>query len=189
VRLAPPRINAILDALFRDSDPETAHFYRQLQQSRRVQPEFHVTLIHKASATHHPQVWEQLTNLYRTVTERKKSQGHHDDEPELGKCKVQLERVVWDKRIMAFVVRLLDEGTEVSGQANGEGEKIKFETVNKVAHVTVGTADQSVKPKESNDLLGRWLESGSGGETGVRELVVKGNVVLNGSVKGVLSKF
>ncbi|KAK3078083.1 hypothetical protein LTS18_008489, partial [Coniosporium uncinatum] len=74
VRLAPPRINAILDALFRDSDPETAHFYRQLQQSRRVQSEFHVTLIHKASATHHPQVWEQLTNLYRTVTERKKSQ-------------------------------------------------------------------------------------------------------------------
>jgi tRNA ligase len=81
---------------------------------------------------------------------------------------------------MAFVVRLLNE-------PNAGG--VQFSTVNKVAHVTIGTASANIKPKESNDLLQKWLAEGSGPETGIREEKVQGNMVLEGSVKGVLQKY
>jgi tRNA ligase len=83
--------------------------------------------------------------------------------------------VVYDDRIMAIVVRLID----------GEG---KWECVNKVAHITVGTKDDSVKPKESNDLLARWLELGSGEKTGIQEIVFEGRPTMDGIVRGVLSR-
>jgi tRNA ligase len=46
----------------------------------------------------------------------------------------------------------------------------------------------NVKPKESNDLLAKWLEVGSGGDTGIHEEKVMGNVMLDGSVRGVLQR-
>jgi tRNA ligase len=184
VRLPSHRVSAILEAIFRDKDAETARFYRQLCQVRRVQSEFHVTLIHKASASQHAQYWEQLSQMHKpTFTpawEKAKATGAPPPEPELGICQVQLERLVWDNRVMCFVVRLVNDDSAPAP---------KFETVNKMAHVTVGTSSPAVKPKESNDLLARWLEKGSGGETGIFEEKVAGNVVLEGSVRGVLSKF
>jgi tRNA ligase len=184
VRLPAHRINAILETIFRDKDADTARFYRQLCQVRRVQSEFHVTLIHKASASQHAQYWEELSQLHQqTFTpawETAKASGAAPPEPELGICQVQLERIVWDTRIMCFVVRLVN-GFSASGP--------KFETVNKMAHVTVGTSSPAVKPKESNDLLARWLKDGSGEGTTIWEEKIAGNVVLEGSVRGVLSKF
>ncbi|QDS74163.1 hypothetical protein FKW77_001634 [Venturia effusa] len=184
VRLPAHRINAILETVFRDKDADTAGMYRKLCQIRRVQPEFHVTLIHKASASQNAQYWEQLSQMHQQTFapawEKVKVSGAAPPEPELGICQVQLERLVWDKRIMCFVVRLVNGSTE-AGQ--------KFETVNKMAHVTVGTSSPAVKPKESNELLARWLENGSGEDTGIWEEKIAGNVVLEGSVRGVLSKF
>ncbi|KAI7121969.1 hypothetical protein KC352_g32816, partial [Hortaea werneckii] len=58
---------------------------------------------------------------------------------------------------------------------------------NQTAHVTVGTASPDIKPVESNHLLARWLQEGSG-PTGIKEIPVKGNVELEGTVKAVLSK-
>ncbi len=72
---------------------------------------------------------------------------------------------------MCVVVRLLDEG---------------WESANAMTHVTVGTAGPEIKPKESNDLLEKWLEQGAGGETGIMELEVVGHVELEGSVKAVM---
>lgn len=86
-----------------------------------------------------------------------------------------LERVVFDNRIMAIVVRLLDQ-------------EDKWTCVNKVAHITVGTRDDWVKPKESNDLLARWLDVGSGDNTGIGEQVFEGKPTLKGTVRGVLSR-
>lgn len=74
---------------------------------------------------------------------------------------------------MAIVCRLVDEG---------------WECVNKVSHITVGTSGPDVKPKESNDLLGRWIQLGSGDESGIGEIAVEGRQVLHGTVKGVLSR-
>lgn len=74
---------------------------------------------------------------------------------------------------MAIVARLVDEG---------------WECVNPVAHITIGTRGSEVKPKESNDLLKRWLEVGSGDESGIGEIAIDGRLILEGNVKGVLSR-
>lgn len=64
-----------------------------------------------------------------------------------------------------------------------------FETVNAVAHITVGTRSPDVKPKESNDLLAKWLEEGSGEASGIHEGATTGDrVILQGAVKGVLCR-
>lgn len=75
---------------------------------------------------------------------------------------------------MAIVVRLVDEG---------------WECINPVVHITVGTRGDEVKPKESNDLLRRWLEVGSGDESGIGEVAIEGRIVLDGFVRGILSRY
>ena len=74
---------------------------------------------------------------------------------------------------MAVVVRVVDES---------------WQSVNAVPHITIGTRDDQVKPKESNDLLKRWLEVGSGDESGIGELAIERPIILNGDAHGVLSK-
>jgi tRNA ligase len=77
---------------------------------------------------------------------------------------------------MAIVVRLADENDQ-------------WQCVNRVAHITVGTRDDSVKPKESNDLLTTWLEVGSSPETRIGEVVFAEKPTIKGTVKPVLSKY
>ncbi|KAI1074063.1 tRNA ligase [Whalleya microplaca] len=164
-------INAALEAAFKGTDAQTQRFYRQLQQSRRIQPLFHVTLMHRAAAKEHPELWQR----YQTLEAENQS-----PDGKLGECDVMLERVVYDDRIMAVVVRLPPPATE--------GEPQNWVCTNKIAHVTVGTRDDGVKPKESNDLLARWLERGSGADSGIGERVFEGKPTLKGSVRGVLSR-
>lgn len=76
---------------------------------------------------------------------------------------------------MAIVVRLVDE----------DGN---WECTNRVAHITIGTRDSSVKPRESNDLLARWLEMGSAAETNIGEVVFENKPTLKGTVHGVSSR-
>jgi tRNA ligase len=65
---------------------------------------------------------------------------------------------------MAIVVRVVDED---------------WQSVNAIPHITVGTRDDQVK---------RWLEVGSGDESGIGELAIEGPIILKGDVHGVLSK-
>ena len=145
-----------LETAFQSQDPNVGRFYRQLQQTRRVQATFHVTLIHRASIPQHGSLWNHLSSLHSATSSEQ--QGTKD--PLLGRCPVQLERVVWDKRVMCIVARILDPG---------------WETANSTAHITVGTADLSIKPKESNTLLDRWLQNGANEESGIGELLLTGN--------------
>jgi tRNA ligase len=187
VRLNTSRINSILDACFNDKDATTACMYKQLKQTRRVQNEFHVTLIHRASAPQNQAYWDKLMKLHETVQQTGSRDGSWV--PELGKCNVLLERVVWDDRIMCFVVRLDGNSTlQIDGEAGTTTEELQFVTANAIAHVTVGTADAKIKPMESNALLQRWVNQGSGGETGINEISVKGNIVLVGSVRGEVGR-
>ncbi|KAF1840660.1 tRNA ligase [Cucurbitaria berberidis CBS 394.84] len=187
VRLDPSRISSVLETLFSDKDATTARFYNQLKQSRRVQNEFHVTLMHRASASQNPAYWEKLTKLHEASQKTNANTGTW--EPELGQCGVQIERLIWDDRIMCFVVRLNGSSRlQIDSESGSTTEELVFESVNPVAHVTVGTASQQIKPMESNALLQRWLNEGSGGETGIGELSVKGNIVVDGSVRGVLGR-
>ncbi|PHH92075.1 hypothetical protein CDD83_9101 [Cordyceps sp. RAO-2017] len=165
VEVATETVKAALDEAFGRVDAETARFYEQLKETGRVQDRFHVTLMHRATAGQHPELWRRYTQLYEAAS------GTDD---RIGSCDLILERVVFDDRVMAIVVRLADD----------EG---KWECVNRVAHITVGTRDASVKPKESNDLLGRWLDDGlADGE--MREVLFEHKPKARGDVKGVLSR-
>lgn len=159
-------VNVALESAFKGVEPQMQRFYKQLQQTRRIQPLFHVTLMHRASSKENPGLWQRYTTL---EAESQSVDG------KVGECDIMLERVVFDDRIMAIVVRLLDQ-------------EDKWTCINKVAHITIGTRDSSVKPKESNDLLARWLEVGSGGDTGIGERVLEGKPTLKGTVRGVLSR-
>ncbi|KAL7955760.1 RNA ligase domain-containing protein [Trichoderma compactum] len=165
VRVGTDHIDKVLDKAFKGVGPEISRFFWQLKNIRRVQRQFHVTLMHKATAAQYPELWKRYTDLHEAA-------GGGD--AILGECDVLLERVVFDDRIMAFVVRLFDEEN-------------KWECVNKVAHITVGTRDAAVKPKESNDLLAKWLEVGAGNE-GIREVVFADKPVFKGQVKGVVQR-
>lgn len=87
---------------------------------------------------------------------------------------------------MAFVVRILPptENESASTSAQDAG----YPCANAIPHVTVGTVSAEVKPKESNDLLRRWVEEGSGGETGIWEVEVKGVKVVEGVVGVVMMR-
>ncbi|PNP59565.1 hypothetical protein THARTR1_00738 [Trichoderma harzianum] len=162
VRVGTDHIDKVLDKAFKGVGPEISRFFWQLKNTRRVQRQFHVTLMHKATAVQYPELWKRYTELHEAA-------GGGD--AILGECDVLLERVVFDDRIMAIVVRLFDAEN-------------KWECVNKVAHITVGTRDAAVKPKESNDLLAKWLEVGAGNE-GIQEVVFADKPALKGQVKGI----
>lgn len=170
IKLPTNDVLSTLDKFFDRESPETARMYRQLQQSRRIQPAFHVTLIHRASAQSHPEIWSYLTDIHaKALSEASQKPSAQSSDPLLGECRVRLERVVWDNRVMCIVVRLLDEG---------------WETANSIAHITIGTANQDIKPKESNDLLQQWMESGS--QSGITDFEVAGHVEVHGGVRAVM---
>ncbi len=91
---------ASLEKTFAKVGAEKSRFYKQLQGTRRIQPQFHVTLMHRASSNEHPALWEQYTKLHEAM-------GMNSADGKLANLDVLLERVVYDDRIMAIVVRLV----------------------------------------------------------------------------------
>lgn len=204
ITLPAPDILRILNAVFASESPNTAAFWNQLKATNRVQAAFHVTLIHRAAMAANGSYWTTLNELWHSKQRdaqnaylplsnasngssgsRRSSSGSANanlptrdviPDIELARTRVHLESVVWDGRVMAIAVRLPD--------ADGDG----FRSVNEVAHVTMGTANEGIKPKESNELLGRWNEGHGSDDGGVSEVKIKGLVVLEGVVKGVLSR-
>jgi tRNA ligase len=176
-------ITSTLKSLFANTNPETARLYNQLHNSRRIQAAFHVTLIHRASSKDRADIWDRYVKQYVDVLTAHPVDDAITHPPKLGHARVRLERLVWDHRIMAFVVRILPAEGESEGAADST-----FPCANTIPHITVGTASPDVKPKESNDLLQRWHEVGSGGETGIFEAEVPGVKLVDGSVGVVMMR-
>jgi len=174
-------ILAALEKTFAPASNEAARFWKQLQGSRRVQPKFHVTLMHRASAKERPELWEH----YKFIHD---SEGAASPDGKLGEMEVLLERVVYDDRIMAIVVRLVPSAEDANINEGGGSVKAKWECVNPVAHITIGTRNDSIKPRESNELLARWLEEGSNPDTKISDLVIEGKPLVKGTIRGVLSR-
>ncbi|MCJ1460922.1 hypothetical protein MMC28_011304 [Mycoblastus sanguinarius] len=160
IKLPATEILSYLDKVFRQLTPEQAKMYRHLQNSRRIQPTFHVTLMHRASVPSNPELWSHLCSLHAQEGQAENT---------FGECRVRLERVVYDERVMCIVARLLDGG---------------WESANPIAHITVGTASQDIKPKESNGLLQKWMEAGT--ESDVQDFEAGGHVEVQGTVKAVM---
>lgn len=77
-------VSNILEAAFKDSDADASKFYKQLQQTRRIQPQFHITLMHRAGSKDHPERWAEFVKLEE---ESAANSGRIAD------CDVELERV------------------------------------------------------------------------------------------------
>ncbi|CEN62199.1 Putative tRNA ligase (Eurofung) [Aspergillus calidoustus] len=179
ITLPTKEVSDLLHSLFTsETPPERARLYHQLVKSRRVQPAFHVTLIHKASKKDHAEVWDSLTQLY-TEKMLQVPPKDHSVTPTLGSARIRLERLIWDGRLMTFVARIMPQD---------ENDQPDWMCVNPLPHVTVGTASPQIKPKESNDLLQRWLKEGSGEGTGIWEAEIPGVKVVNGTVSVVMSR-
>ncbi|KIX04976.1 uncharacterized protein Z518_05848 [Rhinocladiella mackenziei CBS 650.93] len=176
IPLSVTNINSILGSMFDQASPEEARMYRTLRQTRRIQGEFHVTLVHRASAAQHPEIWQMYTEAYQKAVTNKDFRDKSQLTPGLGPARVKLERLVWDDRIMAFVVRIYP-ATEGS----------IWLSANAITHVTVGTAKADIKPVESNGLLARW-ESGDESGGGIQDKEVPGGVILEGNVKAVFQR-
>ena len=67
VDMPSSEVNAILEKTFSGTDPQISRFYEQLKQTRRVQPKFHITLMHRASAKDHPDLWRRYTSLFEAA--------------------------------------------------------------------------------------------------------------------------
>ena len=171
-------LNTLYSLFPSNTQPEKARLYHQLVKCRRIQPAFHVTLIHKSAKKDLSNVWEKYTSQYINKM-KEQPESETNITPTLAPARVRLERLVWDGRIMAFVARIMP--AEDQDQAD-------LPCANLVPHVTVGTVAPEVKPKESNDLLKRWLDVGSGGETGIWEAEIPGVKVVQGSVGLVMSR-
>lgn len=172
VRVHPDEVISILNKGFDCTPNHVAIFYRQLGHLRRIQTAFHVTLIHRSSQQSHPGLWSHLLTLYSNALNNQENKNSAYPDPLLGTCIVELERVVWDSRIMCVMVRLLDD----------------WKTANTHAHITIGTASADIKPKESNDLLQRYIEKGANTETGIQEMRIAEGTKLDGSVRAVMQQ-
>lgn len=179
ISIPTAEVSSTLQTLFPPSTPpEKAKTYNHLLHSRRIQPSFHVTLIHRALKKDVPQIWDLYTSHY---IEKMKEIPDSDTNitPALAPARIRLERLIWDDRIMTFVARIMPPE---------DRQNSDWPCANPVPHVTVGTVAPEVKPKESNDLLKRWLEVGSGGSTGIWEAEIPGVKVVQGSVGLVMSR-
>jgi tRNA ligase len=168
-------ITSTLESVFSTASAEEKRMYNQLKNSRRIQSEFHVTLIHRANSKDNAKIWQQYTDAYNKAVSQVDLADKGMRAPKLGDTQVKLERVVWDDRVMTLVVRVFpsEDGTT-------------WPSANAIAHITVGTASQDIKPKESNDLLARW----EAGDTRGSKIWEKetGQKVVDGIVKPVFQR-
>lgn len=77
-------INDVLVKAFAGAPPETCRLYLQLKQTRRIQKRFHVTLMHRATSSQQPALWQRYSEAW-------KDGGGSD--AKLGECDLMLERV------------------------------------------------------------------------------------------------
>lgn len=89
VNVSATSVNDILEKAFQQQDADTARFFKQLKQTRRIQPKFHVTLMHRASSKQNPELWQRYSALHDSVAGDWSGQ----DLPAVGECQVELERV------------------------------------------------------------------------------------------------
>lgn len=77
-----------LETAFASVSTNKARFFRQLQQTRRVQPEFHVTLMHRATSKQRSDLWKTYTDMHTSAGGDPWAGGS-----KMGDCKILLERV------------------------------------------------------------------------------------------------
>ncbi|KAI5291876.1 hypothetical protein KEM52_000052, partial [Ascosphaera acerosa] len=195
VMLPPDPVRALLTKLFPFFMPANQiRTYRRLLESGRIQPAFHVTLIHQSAKKEKAEVWQQYCDQLRSQLAADAAGPQHPTDaqsaaahpPALGKARVKLEKVVWDDCLMCFTAQVLPYTADGSDEPS---ESTAWPCANAVAHVTVGTVSPDIKPRESNDLLQRFLQAESETEhSGIQHLDVPERTILDGTVSVHLRK-
>ena len=169
-------ITSTLKSIFENATSEEAKMYNMLKQSKRLQNEFHVTLIHRATGSDKTELWNSYVEKYQNVLGHAMGVGFDKSSASLGPARLRLERLVWDNRVMAILVRILPAANDHT-----------WDCANETAHITVGTAASDIKPKESNDLLARWMVNDNEGAE-IQDKEVLGMKILDGTVRAVLQR-
>ncbi|CAZ85648.1 unnamed protein product [Tuber melanosporum] len=125
-------VYAAVNSAFEAQPERIRGFWRELNANDRVQKTFHVTLCHTSSQAKQPEIWKKYMDLLQ-------SKGG-ELSTILGRGDVELHSMAWDGRVMAVRVLLPDE----------------WECANEAPHITIGTANSSIKPVESNKMLEAW---------------------------------
>ena len=183
VSVSTPDINSTLSNLFAKAPPDEAKVYHTLKHTRRLQQEFHVTLIHRASSSQKPEIWEKYTHDYLQAMTSAGTKDNKQLNPSFGAVRLRLERVVWDERLMGIMVRIMPSDQQQSGSGDD------WPCANAIPHITVGTMSSDVKPKETNDLLARWMDGNDDGKgPKIWEKEIPGMKVLEGTVRAVMQR-
>jgi tRNA ligase len=95
-----------------------------LVREKRISSAHHVTLIHVSQSNKNRKVWEKYEKLCEDYAQQQ--------------VRVYINKIVSDSQIMALVVNRIEPPTIYS--------------MNKVAHITVGTVNKSVKAAKSNTM-------------------------------------
>ncbi|OWB72988.1 hypothetical protein B5S31_g2718 [[Candida] boidinii] len=151
----------LIDQLFEESPQSDISFWDSLKKNERIQERFHVTLIHVASRKTDPGSWNKYNG---TIFKNDLIELSKNDTNLRGKdfslpctkatADVSLIRLCWNNRLMCFEVK-------VSNIKDGEGKSLDIEPKNGYTHITIGTANESIKAVESGTLLSELHDFGS----------------------------
>jgi tRNA ligase len=127
IKMPPDAILRIINEAINSAPPEKQVFWKKLQDTNRVQRAFHVTLIHNSQAKAKADAWKK----YCDAKENKKAG------ESIGKATFKPDTLVWDGRVMAIQGRIIGE----------------WYCANEIPHITIGTADNTIKSVEANAML------------------------------------
>ncbi|KAI5819806.1 RNA ligase-domain-containing protein [Pyronema omphalodes] len=138
IKMPTDIIHNIVNEAINSAPPEKQEFWKKLQETNRVQRAFHVTLIHNSHAKSKADAWMK----YCDAKVNKKTG------ESMGKATFKPETLVWDGRVMAIQGRIIGE----------------WYCANEFPHITIGTADNTIKPVEANSMLVEKWKHGQGTE-------------------------
>ncbi|KAJ8098264.1 RNA ligase-domain-containing protein [Lipomyces tetrasporus] len=138
----PEELVERLEKLLKDNGADIA-FLRQLKHTDRIQKELHVTLMHMADMDTDPLLWNFYHNHMMNGTLDTMS------------ADVHILAAFWDERLMCVAVKV------VPNQPTEGHDRLRL-IGGKVFHITIGTADKSIKPFESNFLLKNLMNDKEG---------------------------
>lgn len=154
-------------------------FFSRLVKGRRVQQDFHVTLVHSAMRKQNDtkkEFWDTYSNIFKSDISR--FADTKTDIPQNKRCflsgeysaDIQLEKVVWDSKAMCIQVKIL--GFQL------KDEPIKLPCGIDFSHLTIGTIDKNFPPVLSGVMLKHLYGNDEKEVSKIQEIKLSEEIVL-----------
>jgi tRNA ligase len=167
-------INSELSGLSdNDEHSQLLQLWKTLTDDQRVTEHPHITLVHQASLKSGSEkgakrLWEACSESNRDVS-----------------VKFRLSHLIYNSRIMALVAEPASFSESSSPQFSEILKAMDPSTLERL-HITVGTANSSVKPVEAGELVLKWRQQKLKPEEG-GAIPLSNNDLLSGNVEGLWS--